>query len=201
MKRKTAIQLFLATVAFLLIFFTYYNKTPLDQLDSNIDADKENGKDKIENTIKSTEKTTNIIENAKYTGSNNRGAFFEINAGTAEAVADKPDLSFMKEVKATIKMPDGRFIIIVSDRATYNKLTNDTNFIGNVSITDAEDKITCDNLDLHISKNLITAYNNVKYDSLSGFLLADKVDIDILKKEAKIFMYDQKNNVKLRYKN
>ena len=77
MKRKTAIQLFLATVAFLLIFFTYYNKTPLDQLDSNIDADKENGKDKIENTIKSTEKTTNIIENAKYTGSNNRGAFLK----------------------------------------------------------------------------------------------------------------------------
>ena len=199
MKKKIAIQLFLAIVAFLLIFFTYYNKNPLDQFDSDIHANKD--ADKIENIIKSTKKTTNIIENANYTGSNNRGSFFEINAGTAEVVDDEPNLSFMKKVKAVIKLMDGRIIIIEADKAIYNKLTNDTNFMENVSIADDEEKITCDNLDLYISKNLITAYNNVKYDSLNGFLLADKVDIDILKKEAKIFMYDQRNNVKLRYKN
>ena len=189
--------MFLAILALSLFFFTYYYKNPQRQLDSNLNTDT----DKINSTIKSTRKTSSIIENAKYTGSNNKGAFFEINASLAEITNVEPNLSYMKKVKAVIKLIDGRVILIESDRAIYNRLTNDTNFMENVLITDEENKIACDNLDLYISKNLITAYNNVKYDSLNGFLLADKVDIDILKKEAKIFMFDPKNNVKLRYKN
>jgi len=52
-----------------------------------------------------------------------------------------------------------------------------------------------------MSKNLITAYNNVKYNGMKGFLIADKVDIDILKNEANIFMFDKKNKVQVKYKN
>ena len=201
MKKKMVIQMFLAILALSLFFFTYYYKNPQHQLDSNLNTDTVTDTDKIDSTIKSTHKTSSIIENAKYTGSNNRGSFFEINANLAEVTNVEPNLSYMKKVKAVIKLIDGRAILIESDRAIYNRLTNDTNFMENVLITDEENKIACDNLDLYISKNLITAYNNVKYDSLNGFLLADKVDIDILKKEAKIFMFDPKNNVKLRYKN
>ena len=201
MKKKMVIQMFLAILALSLFFFTYYYKNPQRQLDSNLNTDTVTDTDKIDSTIKSTRKTSSIIENAKYTGSNNRGSFFEINASLAEITNVEPNLSYMKKVKAVIKLIDGRAILIESDRAIYNRLTNDINFMENVSITDEENKIACDNLDLYISKNLITAYNNVKYDSLNGFLLADKVDIDILKKEAKIFMFDPKNNVKLRYKN
>ena len=201
MKKKMVIQMFLAILALSLFFFTYYYKNPQHQLDSNLNTDTVTDTDKIDSTIKSTHKTSSIIENAKYTGSNNRGSFFEINANLAEVTNVEPNLSYMKKVKAVIKLIDGRVILIESDRAIYNRLTNDTNFMENVLITDEENKIACDNLDLYISKNLITAYNNVKYDSLNGFLLADKVDIDILKKEAKIFMFDPKNNVKLRYKN
>ena len=201
MKKKMVIQMFLAILALSLFFFTYYYKNPQRQLDSNLNTDTVTDADKIDSTIKSTRKTSSIIENAKYTGSNNKGAFFEINASLAEITNVEPNLSYMKKVKAVIKLIDGRVILIESDRAIYNRLTNDTNFMENVLITDEENKIACDNLDLYISKNLITAYNNVKYDGLNGFLLADKVDIDILKKEAKIFMFDPKNNVKLRYKN
>ena len=201
MKKKMVIQMFLAILALSLFFFTYYYKNPQRQLDSNLNTDAVTDTDKIDSTVKSTRKTSSIIENAKYTGSNNRGSFFEINASLAEITNFEPNLSYMKKVKAVIKLIDGRVILIESDRAIYNRLTNDTNFMENVSITDEENKIACDNLDLYISKNLITAYNNVKYNSLNGFLLADKVDIDIFKKEAKIFMFDPKNNVKLRYKN
>ena len=153
MKKKMVIQMFLAILALSLFFFTYYYQNPQRQLDSNLNTDTDT--DKIDSTIKSTRKTSSIIENAKYTGSNNRGAFFEINASLAEITNVEPNLSYMKKVKAVIKLIDGRVILIESDRAIYNRLTNDTNFMENVSITDEENKIACDNLDLYISKNLI----------------------------------------------
>ena len=142
MKKKMVIQMFLAILALSLFFFTYYYKNPQRQLDSNLNTDTVTDTDKIDSTIKSTRKTSSIIENAKFTGSNNKGAFFEINAGLAEITNVEPNLSYMKKVKAVIKLIDGRVILIESDRAIYNRLTNDTNFMENVLITDEDNKIT-----------------------------------------------------------
>ena len=52
-------------------------------------------------------------------------------------------------------------------------------------------------------KNLITAYNSVKYkNSKNSYVLADKIDIDMMTKEANIFMFDKKKGkVKVKYVN
>ena len=68
-------------------------------------------------------------------------------------------------------------------------------------VTELNNKITSENLDLIMSENLITIYNNVKYNGEKGFLIADKVDIDILRNTSNIFMFDKKNKVKVNYKN
>jgi hypothetical protein len=52
-----------------------------------------------------------------------------------------------------------------------------------------------------MSKNLITAYNNVRYNGIKGFLVADKVDMDILNNEANIFMFEKNDKVRVKYKN
>tara|TARA_Y100000780_G_C13309297_1_gene273336 strand:- start:320 stop:484 length:165 start_codon:yes stop_codon:yes gene_type:complete len=54
-----------------------------------------------------------------------------------------------------------------------------------------------------MSKNLITAYNSVKYkNSKNSYVWADKIDIDMMTKEANIFMFDKKKGkVKLKYVN
>ena len=52
-----------------------------------------------------------------------------------------------------------------------------------------------------MSKNLISVYNNVEYNGNEGFLIADKVDIDILKNEAEIFMFKKNDRVQIKYKN
>ena len=87
----------------------------------------------------------------------------------------------------------------------YNRATNDTEFWGNVEATEQDNIITSDNLDLFMSKNLITAYNNlnVKYNNMDGlgFLIADKVNIDILKNEVNIFMFEKDSKVQVKYKN
>ena len=194
MKKNRIIQLFLVISAVALFFFTYYSgdKDQVVEFDDGITTG---------DKAKLSEETTSVIENVIYVGTANRGTFFDLNADFAEVYNDKPNLSNMKIVNAVISVRDGRKIYIKSDYAIYNRLTNDTKFTGNVLITESDNIIKSDNLDLDMSKNLISVYNNVEYNGNEGFLIADKVDIDILKNEAEIFMFKKKDKVQVKYKN
>ena len=195
MKKNKIIQFSLVIVGIILLFFTYYSSDK----DKIVDINKNNS---IEDANKLTEKnTTNIIENVNYVGTNNKGTLFEINAALAEIKYDEPNLSQLQDVFVVIKMKDSRIIHIRSDRAVFNKISNDCEFFGHVKITEQGNIITSDNLDLYMSKNLITAYNNVNYNGIKGLLIADKVDIDILKNEANIFMFGKNDKVRVKYKN
>ena len=194
MKKNKIIQFSLVIVGIILLFFTYYSsdKDKIVDIDKNI---------LVGGVSQLTKEISNIIENVEYIGSNNKGTFFELNAAIAEIKYDKPNISHLQDVFVVIKLSNLRTIRIRSDKAVFNKISNDCEFFGNVEITEQDNIITSDNLDLYMSKNLITAYNNVKYNSIKGFLIADKVDIDILKNEANIFMFDKKNKVQAKYKN
>jgi|TARA_B100001964_G_C14124597_1_gene549945 hypothetical protein len=194
MKRNKVIQFLLVIVGVILFFFTYYSgdKDEVVNIEKNIST---------EDMSKSTEATSNIIENIKYVGTDNRGTFFDINAKLAEVHKDKPSLSSMKIVNAVIRINNGRKIYIKSDHAIYNRSTNNTKFIGNVLITESSNKITSDNLDLIMSENLIKIFNNVKYHGEKGFIISDKVNIDILKNEAILFMKNSNDKVRVKYKN
>ena len=194
MKKNKIIQFSLIIGGIILFFFTYYSsdKDKIVDIDKNI---------LVGGVSQLTKEISNIIENVEYVGSNNKGTFFELNAAIAEIKYDKPNISHLQDVFVVIKLSNLRTIRIRSDKAVFNKISNDCEFFGNVKITDQDNVITSDNLDLYMSKNLITAYNNVKYNGMKGFLIADKVEIDILKNEANIFMFDKKNKVQAKYKN
>ena len=193
MKKNKIIQFSLVIVGIILLFFTYYtsDKGKIGDIDKNI---------VIGDVVQLTEETINIIENVKYVGTNNKGIFFELNAAVAVIKHDNPNISQLQDVFVVIKLSDLRTIHIRSDKAVFNKISNDCEFFGNVEITEQDNIITSDNLDLYMSKNLITAYNNVKYNSIKGFLIADKVDMDILKNEANIFMFEKNDKVRVKYK-
>ena len=196
MKKNRIIQFSLLIVAITLFFFTYYSsdKDKIVDIDKNIST---------EHDGKLTEETSSVIENVNYVGTSG-GAFFELNAAIAEVKFEEPTISHLQEVLVVIKM-NGRTIRIQSDKALYDKKTNDCEFWGNVEATESNNIITSDNLDLFMSKNLITAYNNlnVKYNDMDGlgFLVADRVDVDILKNEANIFMFEKNDKVQVKYKN
>ena len=195
MRKNKVIQFSLVIVGILLFFFTYYSSNEKDKAD---DIDKNTS---IENVSKLTAGISNIIENVSYVGTDNKGTFLELNAAFTEVFNDKPDINNMKMVDAVINVRNGRKLYIKSDYAIYNQLTNDAQFMGNILINESSNIITSDNLDLIISKNLITAYNNVKYNGEKGFLIADKVDIDILENEVSIFMFKKNDRVQVKYKN
>ena len=194
MIKNKIIQFSLVISGAILLFFTYYsgNKNEITEIDKNIPAG---------NVDKLSEETINIIENVKYTGTNNRGIFFELNAAIAEVKFDEPNISLLQDVFVVIKLKDSKTVHIQSDKARFDKISNDCEFFGHVKVTEQDNIITGDNLDLHMSKNLITVYNNVKYNGVKGFLVADKVDIDILKNEANIFMFEKNDKVRVKYKN
>ena len=194
MKKNKIIQFSLVTLGIILFFFTYYsgNKDKIANVDKNIS---------IGEVGTLTEETSNIIKNANYIGTDIRGIFFELNATIAEVKLDEPNISHLQDVFSVIKLSDSRIIQIRSDKAVFNKLSNDCEFFGHVEITEQDNVITSDNLDLYMSKNLITIYNNVKYNGIKGFFIADKMDIDILKNEVNIFMFEKNNKVLVKYKN
>ena len=194
MKKNRVIQ-FSLIIAIIILFFTTYYSGDKDKI---VDANKNSS---TENASKLTEETSNIIENVNYTGTNNRGTFFELNAAIAEIKHDEPNLSRLQDVFVVIRLRNLRTIHIQSDKAVFNKISNDCEFFGNVKITEQDNVITSDNLDFYNSKNFLQAYNNVEYSGMKGSLIADKVDVDLLKNEANIFMFKKNDKVKVKYKN
>ena len=194
MKKNKIIQFSLVIVGIILFFFTYYSsdKDKIVDIDKNI---------LVGGVSQLTKEISNIIENVEYVGSNNKGTFFELNAAIAEIKYDNPNISYLQDVFVVIKLSNLRTIRIRSDKAVFNKISNDCEFFGNVEITEQDNIVTSDNLDLYMSKNLITVYNHVQYNGVKGFLIADKMDIDMLKNEANIFMFNKKNKVQVKYKN
>ena len=194
MKKNRVIQ-FSLVIAIIILFFTTYYSGDKDKI---VDANKNSSS---ENASKLTEDTSNILENVNYTGTNNRGTFFELNAAIAEIKRDEPNLSRLQDVFVVIRLRNLRTIHIQSDKAVFNKISNDCEFFGNVKITEQDNVITSDNLDFYNSKNFLQAYNNVEYSGMKGTLIADKVDVDLLKNEANIFMFKKNDKVKVKYKN
>ena len=194
MKKNRGIQFSLVIAIIILFFATYYS----EDKDKIVKAKKNSSN---ENASKLTEKTSDIIERVNYTGTNNKGTFFELNAAIAEIKHDEPNLSRLQDVFVVSRLRNLRTIHIQSDKAVFNKISNDCQFFGNVKITEQDNVITSDNLDFYNSKNFLQAYNNVEYNGMKGTLIADKVDVDLLKNEANIFMFNKNDKVKAKYKN
>ena len=194
MKKNRVIQFFLVIAIIILFFTTYYSGNKDEIVDANENSS-------IENAGKLTKETSNIIENVNYTGTNNKGTFFELNAAIAEIKYDEPNLSRLQDVFVVIRLKNLRTIHVQSDKAVFNKISNDCEFFGNVKITEQDSVMTSDNLDFYNSKNFLQAYNNVEYSGMKGALIADKVDVDLLKNEANIFMFKKNDKVNVKYKN
>jgi len=194
MKKNRVIQLSLV-IAIIILFFTTYYSGDKDEI---IDANKNSS---TENASKLTEETSNIIEDVSYVSSNNKGTFFEINAAIAEIKHDEPDLSRLQDVFVVIRLKNLRIIHIKADAGIFNKVTNDSEFFGNVKINEQDNIITSDNLNFYNSKNLLQVYNNVAYTGKKGDLIADQVLVDLLNNEANIFMFEKGDKVKAKYKN
>ena len=215
MVKSKIIQIILFGFGLLIFIFTYlsfFQKTNSNylneterlekSLEQSLDMKKIVKKDKDNDSVIEEDKNaSNIISDLSYKNIDHKGNIFNINSKITKIFEDKEDLNFMEVVVARIFLLDGRVIEIFADKAIYNTINYNTEFVGNVLVVEDENKITSNNLDFVFDKNLITIYNNVKYKGYKKFLLADKIDINLLNHKVNVYMYDKMSKVKANIRN
>ena len=188
MNKKVFLQLFLLSTIIVIsyIFFKIYF-TQKDNLNFV--------KDSIDKTITNNE--SNIIYNIEYYTEDERGNSYIVKSEKGEFNDSDSSTILMINVEATLNSQNSDPIKISSDNALYNKVDYDTNFYTNVVAEFSDHIITSDNLDLFFKKNLATISNNIVYKNLNTKLEADKIEIDLITKNSKIFMDDKSKKVNI----
>ena len=184
MNNKTIFQVFLILfVLFLSIFFyiNYFYKKDTELISKE---------DKIANTnfSESTDGTT--IKEILYESYDNEGNKFTIKSKSGTFDEKKKDEINMINVEAKIDLANGTFIRLVSDTAKYNSSNSNTKFIKNVRLEYLGHKINSDNINVIFTESKIEAYNNLIYRNSDIKLSADKVELNLITKNTKIFMFD-----------
>ena len=189
MKKKTLLQLLILIVIIVISIFFYKNSNQNKKANISI---KLNNQSKIVNSDNS-----NLISNLKYVVEGEDGISYTITSEIGELSVEQPNLILMRRVLAVIKNDYGKPLKITADNAIYNNINHDTQFYDNVLMTYQEQVINSDNFDLVFINNLATIKNNVVYKDQNTKLFADKVEINILTKNSKIFMYDKQKKIKI----
>ena len=184
MKNKTIFQFVLLLLVLLLSIFFYLNY--FYKNDSKL-ASKQNV---ITNTDISESPDGTTIKEILYESYDNEGNKFIIKSKSGTFDKKKENEINMVNVEAQINLTNGTFISLVSDTARYNSFNSNTKFINNVKLVYLNHKINSDNIDVIFTESKLEAYNNLIYRNSDINLLADKVELDLLTKNTKIFMFD-----------
>ena len=188
MNKKTAIQGLMILLIILIIssfYVKYFKKNPRD-LTKNITVEKPN----INESTKS-----NYIDNVNYVSSNTKGNEYQMTAEQAEIKVENPDVMHLINVIAYIFVKNSDTIKITSDFGKYNSKNYDTIFSENVIVTYPGQKITGEYLDFSFLNNLGTFTTNVIYTGEKTNLFADKIEMNLITKDTKIFMIDSEKKV------
>ncbi len=192
MSKKTIFQFFILSsivIIILGVYFLYFTGN------KNIVAIK--SKVNENNFIKNED---DLITEMKYFSEDNKGNKYEIESDYGVINPDQTNLIKMSEVKATVYLSNGEKIFIRSKQAEYNNDNNDTTFSGSVKMNYGNNEISAENLELSFRNNFVTLYKDVNYDNGISNLIADKVMIDLVKKNTKILMNDKNRNILVRSK-
>ena len=159
---------------------------------------KERGVSKIEEEVSEEPYKSNIMEDVSYSSKDAKGNEYIVNASKGEIDYDRPNIIYLTNVRAFIKLTNSNDVTITSDFGKYNTNNFDTIFSKNVKINYLENKIIGEYLDFSIGRNSMIISKKVVYTNLENILKADVIEINVTTKDTKIFMYkdNQKVNIK-----
>ena len=179
MRKEIAIQIFL-TILVLIILVFFYQKYFKREFDENV----------VVNKDKNTNEENNLV-NIVYESIDKEGRKYIITAETGNFKEEEPDLIYMTTVEAKIFLLDGSVIYIDSLNADYNTMNYDTKFYNKVKLNFLENNIFCNNLNIFFKDNLIEAFNDLNYKNLDIMMFADKIEIDLLTNNSKIYNFNE----------
>ena len=164
--------------------------------------DKENLNETSIETVKNTEskidkETGTLIKDINYSFYDKSGNYYKLFAEYGKMDLKNSDKMFMTDVTATIYLKNSSPIKIVSKYANYNKINHETNFFENVKMTHLIHNATSENLDISFNNNKASMYNNIIYKKPGTQLYADRLEIDLITKNTKIFMDNKSEKIKI----
>ena len=194
MDKKSLIQSIifsLIILLFTLFYLGYFNKVSKN-LEINSNASKIKTKTLQAENIE--DETTNYIENINYISEISENKY-EITANRAKIKINEPDIMFLEDVAGFITLKNSNTIKITSDFGKYNSKNYDTIFSKNVIATYPDHKITGELLDFSFLNNIGTFSTNIVYVGNKTKMFADKMEVNLLNNDTKIFMLDKSKKV------
>ena len=192
MYKKIFVQLLLLITLFIIVFstfFLYFNKKENLKI-SNLPIVEE------KNSLIDDE-TGTLIKDINYSFSDSSGNYYELLSEVGKVDINNSDKIFMTNVVATIYLVDSSPVKITSKYANYNKINHETSFFENVKVTHLIHKATSENLDISFKNNIASMYNNIVYNKPGTKLKADRLEIDLITKNSKIFMDNKTEKIKI----
>ena len=145
--------------------------------------------------------SSNIIENVNYSTKDADQNEYLITALKGEIDYTNPNIIYLTNVRAEIKLNNSDNIVIVSDFGKYNSDNFDTIFSKNVLISYLDNKINSEYLDFSMNRNTMVISKNVIFNNLENILEADVIEMNIKTKDTKVFMYEKNKQVNIKSKN
>ena len=183
MRYKTLFQVFLIFLALLIssiFYFKYFHENNISKIE-NV------GEKKIDKNDKTI---GNTVKDILYESIDSEGNNYVINSDFGTFSDKNQEEILMTNVTATIIFKNGNQVDLKSRRAKYNTINSNTNFFDNVYLKFLNHSINSDNIDVLFTDSKLEAYNNLVYRNSDINLIADKVELDLLTKDSKIFMFD-----------
>ena len=143
---------------------------------------------------------SNIMENVSYSSKDAKGNEYIVNASQGEIDYNNPNVIYLTNMEAFIKLNNSNNVTITSDYGRYNSNNFDTIFSKNVVIDYLDNKITGEYLDFSMERDSMIISRNVIYINLENILKADVIEIDITTKDTKIFMFQDNKKVNIKSK-
>lgn len=181
MSKKAIIQLCLISTIFLIFYYIFASYFQNDS--KNLSS--ENKKIKIEKI-----EVENLIKNISYSSRDAQGREYIIKAGSGEIETNDDNIIFMSDVKAQIIFPDGTIIYVTSLKANYDSLNYNTEFFDDVNVFYEDHEFKSQNLIIDFDKNILEAFNDLSYKNLNTKMFADKIELNLVTKNSKIFNFD-----------
>ena len=205
MKIKILLQILLFLFASIILFFTFYNygsKTINTPSSPNLIQAEDKSDKTLKGSIDEGDKSMpNVLRDTVYENFDNQGNKYKIYADLSEFNELNSKKIFMKGVRAIINFDSKSFLTISSEKAVFDNESLETQFSKNVVLDYLDHNIKGESLELLFDKNLITMQDQIIYRNIDTELIADKIIIDLITKNSKIVMNDEKNKIKILNKN
>jgi LPS export ABC transporter protein LptC len=144
----------------------------------------------IEKIDENQNSTSTYINDINYVSTDLRGNKYQITAKLAEIKIENSDLMFLTDVIAYVFIKDKDTVEITSNFGKYNTKNYDTIFSENVIVVYPGHKVTGEYLDFSFLTDLGVFTTNVIYTGEKTNLFADKMEMNLITKDTKIFMND-----------